>query len=91
MISNSNSKKTALAKFTNDLTEIKKVPNVVAWQTKPRNKEQQFALNLLMDPEIPVVSLIGKAGSGKTLLALATGLEQTLGANARYKLSLIHI
>ena len=85
LISNSNSKKTALAKFTNDLTEIKKVPNVVAWQTKPRNKEQQFALNLLMDPEIPVVSLIGKAGSGKTLLALATGLEQTLGANARYK------
>ncbi len=85
LISNSNSKKTALAKFTNELTEIKKVPNVVAWQTKPRNKEQQFALNLLMDPEIPVVSLIGKAGSGKTLLALATGLEQTLGANARYK------
>lgn len=85
LISNSNSKKTALAKFTNELTEIKKVPNVVAWQTKPRNKEQQFALDLLMDPEIPVVSLIGKAGSGKTLLALATGLEQTLGANARYK------
>lgn len=85
LISNSNSKKTALAKFTNEMTEIKKVPNVVAWQTKPRNKEQQFALNLLMDPEIPVVSLIGKAGSGKTLLALATGLEQTLGANPRYK------
>ena len=85
LISNSNSKKTALAKFTNELTEIKKVPNVVAWQTKPRNKEQQFALNLLMDPEIPVVSLIGKAGSGKTLLALAAGLEQTLGSDSRYK------
>ncbi len=85
LISNSNSKKTALAKFTNELTQIKKVPNTTAWQTKPRNKEQQFALNLLMDPEIPVVSLIGKAGSGKTLLALATGLEQTLGSNPRYK------
>tara|TARA_Y100001938_G_C8099766_1_gene440775 strand:+ start:2126 stop:3379 length:1254 start_codon:yes stop_codon:yes gene_type:complete len=85
LISNSNSKKTALARFVNEMTEIKKVHNVVAWQTKPRNKEQQFALSLLMDENIPVVSLIGKAGSGKTLLALAAGLEQTLGANPRYK------
>jgi len=38
-----------------------------------------------MDPQIPVVSLIGKAGSGKTLLALAAGLEQTLGSKPVYK------
>ena len=85
LISNSNSKKTALAKFVNEITQIKKVNNITAWQTKPRNKEQQFALNLLMDDKIPVVSLIGKAGSGKTLLALAAGLEQTLGSESKYK------
>ncbi len=85
LISNSNTKKTALGKFTNSFVPLKKVPNMVAWNTKPRNKEQQFALALLMDPKIPVVSLIGKAGSGKTLLALASGLEQTLGTNSPYK------
>ena len=85
LISNSSQKKTALARFINKETKLKKVPNITAWDTKARNKEQQFALNLLMDPEVPVVSLIGKAGSGKTLLALAAGLEQTLGQDKRYK------
>ena len=85
MISNSNPKKSALAKYINNNEPLKKVLNPSAWDTKPRNKEQQFALNLLMDPQIPVVSLIGKAGSGKTLLALAAGLEQTLGSKPIYK------
>jgi len=85
MISNSNPKKSALAKYVNNNEPLKKILNPSAWDTKPRNKEQQFALNLLMDPQIPVVSLIGKAGSGKTLLALAAGLEQTIGTNAVYK------
>ncbi len=85
MISNSNPKKSALAKFVNKNEPLKKLLNMSAWDTKPRNKEQQFALNLLMDPQIPVVSLIGKAGSGKTLLALAAGLEQTIGTNPAYK------
>ena len=85
MISNSNPKKSALAKFVNKNSPLSKILNPSAWDTKPRNKEQQFALNLLMDPQIPVVSLIGKAGSGKTLLALAAGLEQTLGSNPVYK------
>ena len=44
----------------------------------PRNKEQRFALELLMDPAVQVVSLAGPAGTGKTLLALAAGLEQAL-------------
>lgn len=48
------------------------------WGVKPRNKEQNCAMNLLMDPDIKLVSLIGKAGSGKTLCAMAAGLEQTL-------------
>jgi len=46
------------------------------WNVSPRSKEQRMALQLLMDPEIQVVSLVGQAGSGKTLLALAAALEQ---------------
>ncbi len=45
---------------------------------KPRNLEQKFALAMLLDPEVPLVCLTGKAGTGKTLLALAAGLAQTL-------------
>jgi len=48
------------------------------WGISARNREQNYALNLLMDPEIDFVSLLGMAGTGKTLLTLAAGLEQTL-------------
>jgi PhoH-like ATPase len=48
------------------------------WGVTARNREQSFALNLLMDPECDFVTLIGQAGTGKTLLALAAGLAQTL-------------
>ncbi|MBN9430279.1 MAG: PhoH family protein [Burkholderiales bacterium] len=48
------------------------------WGITARNREQNFALNLLMDPEIDFVSLLGQAGTGKTLLALAAGLVQVL-------------
>ncbi len=48
------------------------------WGIMARNQEQNFALNLLMDPKIDFVSLVGQAGTGKTLLALAAGLTQVL-------------
>ncbi len=48
------------------------------WGITARNREQNFALNLLMDPEIDFVSLVGQAGTGKTLLTLAAGLAQVL-------------
>ena len=48
------------------------------WGITARNREQNFALNMLMDPEIDFVSLLGTAGTGKTLLALAAGLAQVL-------------
>jgi len=49
-----------------------------AWGITARNREQNFALNLLMDPEVDFVTLLGQAGTGKTLLTLAAGLMQTL-------------
>lgn len=48
------------------------------WGINARNREQNYALNLLMDPDVDFVSLLGMAGSGKTLLTLAAALEQTL-------------
>jgi PhoH-like ATPase len=54
------------------------------WGIHARNREQGFALNLLMDPDLDFVSLLGTAGTGKTLLALAAGLAQTLDAR-RYR------
>ncbi|HLQ13835.1 MAG TPA: PhoH family protein [Steroidobacteraceae bacterium] len=51
------------------------------WGVTARNREQNFALNLLTDPEIDFVTILGPAGTGKTLLALAAGLLQTLERN----------
>ncbi len=87
LISNSNDKKTALARFASYNIPLQKIvkSNQSIWRTNPRNKEQQFAFDLLMDQDVPVVSLVGKAGSGKTLLALAAGLEQTFGQNCAYR------
>jgi PhoH-like ATPase len=51
------------------------------WGITARNREQNFCLNLLMDPEIDFVTVLGPAGTGKTLLTLAAGLTQTLESN----------
>ena len=88
LVSNSNEKKTALAKFKNynlPLTKALEFKEGV-WGLKPRNKEQMFALELLLDDNVKVVTLIGKAGCGKTLLAIATGLQQVLDENKYQKL-----
>ena len=80
LISNSNEKKTALARFLAYNKPLVKagIHKHGVWDITPRNKEQSFAIDLLLDPTIPIVSLIGAAGCGKTLLAVAAGLEQVL-------------
>ncbi len=59
------------------LTDYAHQKNAV-WGITARNREQNFALNLLMDPEVDFVTLLGQAGTGKTLLTLAASLTQTL-------------
>ena len=66
--------KTAVFKTLKDFGHVKNA----AWGVTARNREQNFALNMLMDPEIDFVTLTGTAGTGKTLLALASGLIQVL-------------
>ena len=56
------------------------------WGIKPRNREQQFAMELLLDESVQVVTLLGKAGTGKTLLAIATGLVQVVDDERYHKL-----
>ncbi len=66
--------KTAVLQTLKDYTHQKN--NI--WGITARNREQNFALNLLMNPEVDFVTLLGQAGTGKTLLTLAAGLMQTL-------------
>ena len=57
------------------------LPKNTVWGINARNREQSFALNLLMDPQVDFVTLLGQAGTGKTLLTLAAALTQTLEKN----------
>lgn len=85
LVSNANENKTALARFISGnlpLRKLKEYKNV--WGIAARNKEQSFAMDLLLDPNVSLVSLIGKAGSGKTLCAIAAGLQQIMDSNAEY-------
>jgi len=81
LVSNSNEKKSALAKYKNSFEPLQQVvhKDIHDWNINSRNKEQAFAIDLLLDPDIKIVSLIGRAGSGKTLMAIAAGLQQTIG------------
>lgn len=74
----------ALAKIKDDchITRIKDIDN--AFGLKPRNLEQRFALDLLFDDDIKLVTLAGTAGGGKTLLALAAGMQLTLEGTSKY-------
>ena len=82
-----NTLNSALSRQMSDgsLVSLKKFDSVFG--LKPRNKEQTFSMNLLMDPDINLVSMTGKAGCGKTLLALAAGLDQlvSIGSHSTYQ------
>jgi PhoH-like ATPase len=87
LISSYDNKKTALAKYIGPNQPLARLANLGkkgVFNIKPRNKEQNFALDLLMNPDIPLVSIVGKAGCGKTMLAIAAGLEQTIGVDSKY-------
>jgi PhoH-like ATPase len=84
LLDQSSSSHSALARYHSDqkvLKPLHKYGNGI-WGIRPLNKEQQYAIDILMDPTIQLVTLIGIAGTGKTLLALAAGLEQTLEQDA---------
>jgi PhoH-like ATPase len=85
---NANPSQTALARFNQQKHAIVPVTNTKhgVWGITAKNKQQQFALDLLLNDDIRLVTLVGKAGTGKTLLALAAGLEKTIEARAFQRL-----
>jgi PhoH-like ATPase len=80
LLDETNPKKSALAKV--DATGTKLIPIVDCregvWGIKPRNREQHFCFDALLDDRVKLVTLMGKAGTGKTLLAMAAGLKRTV-------------
>lgn len=70
-----NSSHSALSRKKNNIISGIIKPNTEVWGVSARNKEQIFALDLLLDENIQLVTLVGKAGTGKTLLAIAAGLH----------------
>ena len=87
---NANEKHTALARFSfKQKAAVPLRPDINdVWGIKPRNKEQAMALDLLMNDNVKLVTLVGQAGTGKTLLALAAGLKKTVDEHA-YKRMLV--
>jgi len=80
LIDDTNPKRTALTKV--DPSGTKLIPIIDCregvWGIKPRNREQHFAFDALLDDRIKLVTLMGKAGTGKTLMAMAAGLKRTV-------------
>ncbi len=66
------------AKGKNAIVPVARIPPEGVWGIKARNAEQSFALDLLLDDEIKLITIVGKAGTGKTLLAIAAGLQRSL-------------
>lgn len=71
-----NGKKSVLARYNPFTKKIKKIEKQTCFGIQPRNAEQAFAFEVLLDPEVKLVAVTGKAGTGKTLLALASALKQ---------------
>ncbi len=78
LTANNKQNNTALAKYDGEMLVPLRYNKQQPAQIKPRNREQQFALELLLDDNIRLVTLSGKAGTGKTLLALAAGLAKVV-------------
>ncbi len=79
---------TAMGRYSRELDAIVPVfkPNEGLWGIFPKNAEQAFAIDALMNDDIKLVSLVGKAGTGKTLLAIAAGLSKTVDEGIYHRL-----
>ncbi|APG25991.1 MULTISPECIES: PhoH family protein [Syntrophotalea] len=80
LVDESNTSHTALGRYEAALGRVVpliRLPKEGLWGITPRNREQQFAFDLLLNDDIQLVTLVGKAGTGKTLLAIAAGLAKS--------------
>jgi len=88
LVDEGNPKHSALGRVDVERTQVVslRVPREGAWGIRPRNLEQSFALDLLLNDKIQLVTLVGRAGTGKTLLAVAAGLKQVVGEGSHSRL-----
>ncbi len=89
LVDETNPSHTALGRYVAAMQKIVpliKVPKEGVWGIHPRNREQQFAFDLLLNDDVQLVSLVGKAGTGKTLLAIAAGLLKSADEGAYNRL-----
>ena len=88
--SSQNPKQAVLCRYNAAMKELRQLPqDMTTFGLTPRSAEQQYALDLLLDPDVPLVTLIGKAGCGKTLCALAAGLHGVMESKQYKKLLLL--
>jgi len=80
LVDETNPKRTALTKVAPDCKRLTPIldSREGVWGIRPRNREQHFAFDALMDDRVKLLTLMGKAGTGKTLLAMAAGLKRTV-------------
>lgn len=87
LISNTNLAHTGVARFfEGKFVKVKQYPNI--WGISPKNKEQVFALDALFNPDIKLVTMVGRSGAGKTLLASAAGISQLIDSETYKKIVL---
>ncbi|MGB4599975.1 MAG: PhoH family protein [Trichlorobacter sp.] len=89
LMDSANPSHSALCRFDaaqGKVVPVRKIPKEGIWSIYARNREQQFALDALMDDNVKLVSLVGKAGTGKTLLAIAAGLQKVAEENVYNRL-----
>lgn len=77
----------ALVRCNGEMVELLPATSPEAWGLRARSKEQRFALELLLDPDVSVVALDGRAGTGKTVMAIAAGLEQVVESRSYERLA----
>lgn len=79
---------TALTRFDGENLELMRDPRHDIWGIRPLNREQRYAVELLLDDNVPLVTLAGKAGTGKTILAIAAGLQKVVNDKLFRRLSI---
>jgi PhoH-like ATPase len=79
---------TALTRYDGETLELLRDPRHDIWGIRPLNREQRYAVELLLDDNVPLVTLAGKAGTGKTILAIAAGLQKVVNDKLYRRLSI---
>lgn len=88
LVSASSPSITALTRYDGESLELLRDPRHDIWGIRPLNREQRYAVELLLDDSVPLVTLAGKAGTGKTILAIAAGLQKVVNDKLYRRLSI---